>query len=64
MIRKPWAPRLARGAFARAAVDTKAGDAADTVKTAIAIIDSAVSKGILKRQTASRYVSRLATRRA
>jgi small subunit ribosomal protein S20 len=49
---------------ARAAVDTKAGDAADTVKTAIAIIDSAVSKGILKRQTASRYVSRLATRRA
>ena len=49
---------------ARAAVDDKAGDAAATVKTAIAIIDSAVSKGILKRQTASRYVSRLATRRA
>ena len=48
---------------ARAAVDNKAADAADTVKTAIAIIDSAVTKGILKRQTASRYVSRLATRR-
>jgi ribosomal protein S20 len=28
----------------------------------VSIIDSAVSKGILKRQTASRYVSRLATR--
>ena len=49
---------------ARAAVDGKAADAAATVKTAISIIDCAVTKGILKRQTASRYVSRLSTRRA
>jgi ribosomal protein S20 len=32
------------------------------VKQAVSIIDSAVTKGILKRRTASRYVSRLATR--
>ena len=32
------------------------------VKRAVSIIDSAVTKGILKRRTASRYVSRLATR--
>ena len=38
------------------------GDAAALVKSAIATVDSAVSKGILKRRTASRYVSRLATR--
>ena len=48
---------------ARVAVDDKTGDAAELVKSAIAIVDSAVTKGILKRQTASRYVSRLATRR-
>lgn len=47
---------------ARAAVDGKAGDATNLVKQAVSIIDSAVSKGILKRRTASRYVSRLATR--
>ena len=47
---------------ARAAVDAKKGDAADLVKQAVAIIDGAVTKGILKRQTASRYVSRLAMR--
>ena len=47
---------------ARTAVDTKAANSAELVKTAIAIVDSAVTKGILKRQTASRYVSRLATR--
>jgi small subunit ribosomal protein S20 len=49
---------------ARTAVDTKSATAAELVKTAIAIVDSAVTKGILKRQTASRYVSRLSTRRA
>jgi len=49
---------------ARSAVDGKAADAAALVKKAVAVIDSAVSKGILKRETASRYVSRLATRRA
>jgi small subunit ribosomal protein S20 len=47
---------------ARAAVDGKAADAQDLLKKAVSIIDSAVSKGILKRQTASRYVSRLSTR--
>lgn len=47
---------------ARSAVDGKAADAQALVKNAVSIIDSAVTKGILKRRTASRYVSRLATR--
>ena len=47
---------------ARTAVDAKADDASALVKTAVSIIDSAVTKGILKRGTASRYVSRLQTR--
>jgi small subunit ribosomal protein S20 len=47
---------------ARTAVDNKADDAKALVKTAVSIIDSAVTKGILKRGTASRYVSRLQTR--
>lgn len=47
---------------ARAAVDGKSADAAATVKAAVSIIDSAVTRGILKRKTASRYVSRLQTR--
>ena len=47
---------------ARTAVDSKANDAADLVKQAVSVIDSAVTKGILKRQTASRYVSRLVSR--
>lgn len=49
---------------ARTAVDNKAGDAAKLVKEAVAVVDSAVTKGILKRNTASRYVSRLTTRKA
>ena len=49
---------------ARTAVDAKTAEAATVVKDAVAIIDSAVSKGILKRETASRYVSRLVTRKA
>jgi small subunit ribosomal protein S20 len=49
---------------ARAAVDAKSGDAATALKAAVAIVDSAVTKGILKRRTASRYVSRLSTRTA
>ena len=49
---------------ARTAVDGKAANAAELVKDAVSIIDSAVTKGILKRQTASRYVSRLAHRAA
>jgi len=47
---------------ARTAVDGKADNAPELVKKAVAIIDSAVTKGILKRQTASRYVSRLHVR--
>ena len=47
---------------ARTAVDGKAADAAALVKTAVSVIDGAVTKGILKRQTASRYVSRLVAR--
>jgi small subunit ribosomal protein S20 len=47
---------------ARTAVDVGGDDAAQLVRQAIATIDKAVSKGVLKRQTASRYVSRLAKR--
>lgn len=47
---------------ARAAVDGKSADAAVLVKKAVSVVDSAVSKGILKRRTASRYASRLMTR--
>ena len=47
---------------ARTAVDGKAANAADLVKNAVSVIDGAVTKGILKRQTASRYVSRLSRR--
>jgi small subunit ribosomal protein S20 len=48
---------------ARIAVDGKAAEAQALVKSAVSIIDSAVSKGILKKETASRYVSRLQSRR-
>jgi len=47
---------------ARLALDSKAEDASGLVKQAVSIIDGAVTKGILKRGTASRYVSRLTTR--
>lgn len=47
---------------ARAAVDGKAADAVELRKAAISKIDKAVSRGVLKRETASRYVSRLAAR--
>ena len=49
---------------ARTAVDTKAANAADLVKKAVSVVNGAVTKGILKRQTASRYVSRLSRRAA
>lgn len=49
---------------ARAAVDGKTENAAVLLKKAISIVDGAVTKGIVKRNTASRYVSRLATRKA
>jgi small subunit ribosomal protein S20 len=47
---------------AREAVDSKTAEASNLVKHAVAIVDGAVTKGILKRQTASRYVSRLVSR--
>ncbi|HEY1815148.1 MAG TPA: 30S ribosomal protein S20 [Kofleriaceae bacterium] len=68
MIKNRTRNRAAMGSLrtavkaARAAVDGKAANASELVKSAIAIVDKAVSRGILKRQTASRYVSRLATR--
>ncbi len=68
MIKHRARNRAAMGAIrtavkrARTAVDDKNAEAAKIVKTAVAVIDSAVSKGILKRQTASRYISRLHTR--
>jgi small subunit ribosomal protein S20 len=49
---------------ARAAVDDRTNDASALVKKAVSIVDSAVTKGILKRGTASRYVSRLSVRKA
>jgi small subunit ribosomal protein S20 len=49
---------------ARAAVDAKAADAADVVKAAISTINKAVTKGLLKKNTGARYVSRLAVRSA
>jgi small subunit ribosomal protein S20 len=47
---------------ARAAIDSKTAEAAALRKEAISVINRAVTKGVLKAQTASRYVSRLATR--
>ncbi len=47
---------------ARNAIDGKAATAPELTKSAVSIIDKAVSKGVLKRGTASRYVSRLSTR--
>jgi small subunit ribosomal protein S20 len=47
---------------ARIAVDSKAENAQALVKAAIKVIDKTVTKGIVKRGTGSRYVSRLATR--
>ena len=44
---------------ARAAIDSSAPEAAELVKSAARLIDRAVTKGTLKRQTASRYISRL-----
>lgn len=47
---------------ARTAVDGKAADSAKLVKAAIRVVDKAVSRGIIKKQTGSRYVSRLSVR--
>jgi small subunit ribosomal protein S20 len=47
---------------AREAVDGKSAEATALVKKAVASIDKAVTKGVLKRETASRYISRLSLR--
>ena len=44
---------------ARTAITEGADDAAELIKAAVAAIDKAVTKGSLKRRTASRYISRL-----
>jgi len=49
---------------ARAAVDAKAADANALVASAISIVDRAVTKGVIKRNAASRYISRLTRRTA
>ena len=49
---------------ARAAIDGKAENASDLKKAAISTIDKAVTKGVLKKETGSRYASRLASRSA
>ena len=45
---------------ARTAIAEGAENADDLVRSAISRIDKAVTKGTLKRRTASRYISRLA----
>lgn len=49
---------------ARAAVDTGAQEAPELVRSAVSAIDKAVSKGSIKRETGSRYISRLMSRKA
>ena len=47
---------------ARVAVDGKSEDAPKLVKAAIATVDKAATKGLIKKNTAARYVSRLSVR--
>jgi small subunit ribosomal protein S20 len=49
---------------ARIAVDSGADAAPGLVRAAVSKIDQAVTKGTLKRKTASRLISRLASRKA
>jgi small subunit ribosomal protein S20 len=48
---------------ARTAVESSAEDAAGLVRAATSAVDKAVSKGAVKRTTASRYIARLAQRK-
>ena len=43
----------------RAALTAKDGKAADLLKSAIRLIDKAAQKGVIKKKTASRHISRL-----
>ncbi len=47
---------------ARAALKEGTAEAPQLIKTAISFVDKAVSKGSVKRRTASRYISRLTRR--
>jgi len=49
---------------ARVAIDAAAPEAPKLIQQAVSLIDRAVTKGALKRNTASRYISRLARRKA
>ena len=49
---------------ARTALQANAAEAPQLVRTAMSFIDKAVSKGSVKRRTASRYISRLSRRAA
>jgi small subunit ribosomal protein S20 len=49
---------------ARAAVASSAGNASELIKTAVSSLDRAVSKGVMKRGTASRLIARLTRPRA
>ena len=49
---------------ARTAMDTKAEDTVALVRAASSAVDKAVSKGAIKRATGSRYIARLASRKA
>ena len=48
---------------ARVAIDAQSENAGELVRAASSLIDKAVSKGAVKRRTASRYIARLATRK-
>jgi small subunit ribosomal protein S20 len=47
---------------ARKALEDKAPEAQGLVKQAVSVIDRAVAKGVVKRNTGSRYISRLIQR--
>ena len=47
---------------ARGAIEGKTPEAKDLLQFAVSTIDKAVTKGVLKRETASRYISRLSSR--
>lgn len=44
---------------ARTAIEQKAPEAEKLLKEAVVVIDKAVSKGVLRRNSGSRYISRL-----
>jgi small subunit ribosomal protein S20 len=43
----------------RTAIEAKDGKAAELLKTAVAVIDKAASKGVIDKKAASRKISRL-----